>query len=85
MTGGIIATSDPRASRVGAEKLLDGGNALDAAVAAAVALFVLEPHACGLGGDAFVLLKTPTEAPIAIDGSGAVPASLAAAAVEEDF
>jgi gamma-glutamyltranspeptidase / glutathione hydrolase len=85
MTAGMIATSDPRASRIGGQILSDGGNALDAAVTAALTLFVLEPHACGLGGDAFVLLKTPGEPPTAIDGSGAIPAHLAAAATEEDF
>jgi gamma-glutamyltranspeptidase / glutathione hydrolase len=85
MTAGMIATSDPRASQVGSQILLDGGNALDAAVTAALALLVLEPHACGLGGDAFVLLKKPSEPPIAFDGSGAIPAQLAAAATEEAF
>jgi gamma-glutamyltranspeptidase/glutathione hydrolase len=85
MGGGMIATSDPRASEVGAAVLRSGGNAVDAAVTAALALLVLEPHACGLGGDAFLLLKAPGRAPEALDGSGALPAALAAAAIEETY
>jgi gamma-glutamyltranspeptidase / glutathione hydrolase len=85
MTAGTIATSDPRASLIGGEVLRQGGNALDAAVTAALALLVVEPHACGLGGDAFVLLKDADRSPWAYDGSGAVPAALAAAGEDADF
>lgn len=85
MTAGTIATSDPRASRIGGEALAEGGNALDAAVTAAFALLVLEPHACGLGGDAFVLMKRPDRPPFAIDGSGAIPHALATAANAPGF
>ena len=81
----MIATSDPRASEAGAALLQEGGNAVDAAVTAALALLVLEPHACGLGGDAFLLLQIPGRPPEALDGSGAVPARLAAAGADEDY
>lgn len=74
-----IATSDPRATAIGAEVLRAGGTCVDAAVAAAFALFVVEPHHCGPGGDAFLLVQRPGMAePIALDGAGCVPAHLAA-------
>jgi gamma-glutamyltranspeptidase/glutathione hydrolase len=85
MSIGTIATSDPRASEAGADVLRSGGNAMDAAVTAAFTLLVLEPHACGLGGDAFVLLKRPGEPPTALDGSGAIPVALAEDAQREEF
>ena len=74
--GGVIASSDPRAARVGADVLRAGGNAVDAAVAAVFVLYVVEPHACGPGGDAFLMIGEPGAAPEGLDGSGAVPAGL---------
>ena len=83
--GAMIATSDPRASEIGAEVLRGGGNAVDAAVTAALALLVVEPHACGLGGDAFLLVKAPGRSPEALDGSGALPAALVAEAAGDSY
>lgn len=86
MAGGAISTSDPRATAIGAEFLASGGNAADAAIAATLALFVLEPHHCGVGGDAFVVWYGPDDAqPMALDGSGAVPEGLAVRAERADF
>ncbi len=83
---GVIATSDPRASEVGARVLGRGGNAADAAVAAALTLMVVEPHACGVGGDAFVLHRRDgSSGPSALDGSGAIPDALAAEADDLSF
>ncbi len=52
--------------------LIEGGNAVDALVAAQAVLTVVAPDACGLGGDAFVLLEEAGEV-TAINGAGAAP------------
>ena len=54
--GGMVNCSCPQASAAGLEALRRGGNAMDAAVAAAAALTVTEPTANGLGSDAFAIL-----------------------------
>lgn len=61
--------------------LRDGGNAADALIAAQAVLTVIAPEACGLGGDAFVLLRSRTGVQ-AINGAGPIPAK--AELVESD-
>jgi len=73
-TGGMVAASQPLATLSGYKILLKGGNAIDAAVAMASALSVVEPYNVGLGGDAFALIYLAKEKRlIGMNGSGRAP------------
>jgi gamma-glutamyltranspeptidase/glutathione hydrolase len=52
----IVSTSQPLAAQAGLSMMAKGGNAIDAAIAAAMALTVVEPSGCGLGSDAFAIV-----------------------------
>jgi gamma-glutamyltranspeptidase / glutathione hydrolase len=84
MASAAIASSDPRAAQAGADVLSAGGNAIDAAVAAVLVLFVTEPQSCGPGGDAFLVVGKPDGLVEALDGSGSVPAGLTEHALAAD-
>ena len=73
---GAVATSQPLAAQAGLRILQNGGNAVDAAVATAAALNVVEPMSTGIGGDMFALIWTEKDKEVtAINGSGRSPAS----------
>ncbi|MGE4240514.1 gamma-glutamyltransferase family protein [Ramlibacter sp.] len=70
----VIATSQPLASQAGAAMFARGGNAVDAIVAAAATLVVVEPIMNGLGSDAFAMLWDGKEI-AALNASGHSPAA----------
>jgi gamma-glutamyltranspeptidase / glutathione hydrolase len=74
---GTVACGHPLAASVGVETFRAGGGAVDAALATAAALMVLMPEACGLGGDAFILVRAPDGEITAVNGSGAAGAAVA--------
>ncbi|MCC0064971.1 MAG: gamma-glutamyltransferase [Defluviimonas sp.] len=75
--GGMVAAQHIAAARAGATMLARGGNAVDAAVAAAFALGAVEPWMCGLGGSGFMVVWLAREKrAIALDFQGVLPAEL---------
>lgn len=83
-TPGMVSTSFPLATSAGAEMLRRGGNAVDAAVAAAWALSVCEPGNSGLGGQSIVLLRQPSGECMVLDGHSQGPAAASLETVPPD-
>jgi gamma-glutamyltranspeptidase/glutathione hydrolase len=78
---GMVATSQPLASQAGIEIMRRGGNAIDAAIATAAALTVVEPTSNGIGGDAFALVWVNNKLH-GLNASGPSPESLTIDAVK---
>jgi gamma-glutamyltranspeptidase/glutathione hydrolase len=71
---GMVATSQPLAAQAGLRVLMQGGNAVDAAVATAAVLNVVEPMNVGIGGDLFAIIYIAKENRIyALNASGMAP------------
>ncbi|MFC0402689.1 gamma-glutamyltransferase family protein [Paraburkholderia rhizosphaerae] len=70
----IVSTSHPLAAQAGLRMLWKGGNAVDAAIAAAAVLTAVEPVSCGLGGDAFAIVWDGNKLH-GLNASGTAPAA----------
>ena len=74
---GMIATSHPLATQIGLDILKDGGTAIDAAIAANIALGLMEPTGSGIGGDLFAIVWDAKEKKLhGLNASGPAPKSL---------
>ncbi|WP_349305584.1 gamma-glutamyltransferase family protein [Bacillus sp. FJAT-49736] len=79
---GMVATSQPLAAQAGIEILKNGGNAIDAAIATAAALTVVEPTSNGIGSDCFALVWTEGKLH-GLNASGPSPKSISIEALRE--
>jgi gamma-glutamyltranspeptidase/glutathione hydrolase len=77
---GVVATSQPLAAQAGLSMLQQGGSAVDAALATAIALTVVEPTSNGIGSDVFSLVWDGSTLH-GLNGSGRAPAATTAAAI----
>src|SRR5919205_2775830 len=74
---GMVAAMQPLAAEAGAEMLRRGGSAIDAAVATAFAVGVVEPFMSGVGGIAFLTYRdAATGETVCLDGSTVLPAAI---------
>lgn len=81
---GMVATSHPLATQIGLDILKNGGNAIDAAIAASAALGLMEPTGCGIGGDLFAIVwDGKTKKLYGLNASGRSPKNLSLAYFEE--
>src|SRR5271154_1864052 len=70
----VVATSQPLAAQAGLRMLAKGGSAVDAAIAAAATLMIVEPVSNGLGSDCFAILWDGKEL-VGLNSSGVAPAA----------
>ena len=66
----VVAAADQLATQAGMWAFARGGNAVDAAIAANAALAVTGPHLCGMGGDLFAIVSTPSGDLVGLNASG---------------
>ncbi len=83
-SNGMVATSQPLAANAGLDILKKGGNAVDAAIATAACLTVVEPTSNGIGGDSFALVWIKKDKNLyGINGSGFAPEDISADKLKE--
>ncbi|MDS1140585.1 gamma-glutamyltransferase family protein [Pusillimonas sp. SM2304] len=70
----VVSTSHPLAAQAGLRIMLKGGNAIDAAIAAAATITLVEPVSCGIGGDCFAILWDGNKLH-GLNSSGTAPAA----------
>src|SRR5450759_1700019 len=75
---GIVASQNEIASRVGADAIRDGGTAVDAAVATALALAVVHPTAGNIGGGGFIVYRPASGEPVTYDFREKAPSKASA-------
>ncbi|MBA4739381.1 MAG: gamma-glutamyltransferase, partial [Flavobacteriaceae bacterium] len=74
---GMVATSHPLATQIGIDILKDGGNAIDAAIAANAAIGLMEPTGNGIGGDLFAIIWIEKDKKLyGLNASGRSPKNL---------
>ncbi|MGI8965437.1 MAG: gamma-glutamyltransferase, partial [Limisphaerales bacterium] len=74
---GMVVTVNPIATQAGINAMQHGGNAIDAAVASALTLGVVDGHNSGIGGGCFMLIRRANGSYLAIDGREMAPAKAA--------
>lgn len=80
----VVSTSHPLAAQAGLQMLLKGGNAIDAAIAGAAAITIVEPVSCGIGGDAFAIVWDGKQLH-GLNSSGPAPAAWDVAYFENKY
>lgn len=78
-----ISTGNVLAAQAAQKILLQGGSAVDAAIAADIVMGVVEPMATGIGGDVLAIITEAGQSPVAYNGTGRSPALLTAERVSE--
>ena len=81
-SNGMVATSQPLAAQAGLTIMKKGGNAIDAAIATAACLTVVEPTSNGIGSDAFAIVWTQDKLH-GLNASGPSPSTISIAALKE--
>ena len=80
----VVAAADQLATQAGMWAFARGGNAVDAAIAANAALAVTGPHLCGMGGDLFAIVSTPSGDLVGLNASGRAGSGADAAALRAE-
>jgi len=81
-TRGMVATSQPLAAQAGLDMLKKGGNAVDAAIATAACLTVVEPSGNGIGSDAFAIVHMNGQM-YGLNSSGFAPRAMTCEALKK--